>query len=94
MEVRGIRDNHRVEHILTSHHPASDGSVPGWENLRAYTRSVGIPMAIGVQLMAEGQIAGDGVLTPERAFGPADVFQALKKRGIEIKEEVRELGPI
>jgi MoaA/NifB/PqqE/SkfB family radical SAM enzyme len=52
VQVIGHRSRCRFEHVLTNTHPASDGSVPDWAGLRAYTRSVGIPMAIGVQLIS------------------------------------------
>ena len=35
-------------------HPLSDGSVVGWEKLRAYTRNVGIPFGIATELIAKG----------------------------------------
>ncbi len=49
VQVVGTRNGSRVEHILTHTHPRSDGSVKGWEKLRAYTRCVGIPMSVGPQ---------------------------------------------
>jgi hypothetical protein len=79
-------------HTLVHTHPASDGSVPGWEKLRAYTRCVGIPLAVGVQLLARGRFQGTGVMIPERVFRPEEVFQELKRRDIHIHEEIEILG--
>lgn len=90
VQVTGTRNGKSVEHILTHTHPASDGSVPGWEKLRAYTRCVGIPMGIGVAMIAAGKVGQTGVMMPEFAFDPEDVFEELEKRGIEIHEGVRE----
>ena len=91
VEVIGRKNGSLVQHILTHTHPASDGSVEGWEQLRAYTRCVGIPMGIGVQLIASGQCMGTGALTPEEAFRPADIFAELEKRQIFIHEEISQL---
>ena len=90
VQVIGSRNGKTVEHILTHTHPASDGSVEGWEGLRAYTRCVGIPMAIGVALIAAGKVGPPGVRMPEFAFDPKDVFAELAKRGLRIHETVNE----
>lgn len=92
VEVIGTKDGHKVQHILTHTHPPSDGSVPGWEKLRAYTRCVGIPLAIGAQILASGRVEAKGVVIPELAFDPAEVFKALEKRQILIHEEVNSLA--
>jgi len=88
IEVIGKKDGQKVQHILYHTHPASDGSVEGWEKLRAYTRNVGIPMAIATELIAKGKVKKTGVLIPEEAFEPTDIFQELEKRGIYIHEEI------
>jgi lysine 6-dehydrogenase len=92
VEVIGTKDGKKVQHVLYHTHPASDGSVPGWEKLRAYTRNVGIPMAIATELIAKGRVKGTGVLIPEEAFNPAEIFAELEKRGIHMHEEVTQLG--
>ena len=91
IEVIGEKNGKKYQHILTHTHPKSDGSVPGWEKLRAYTRNVGIPMAIAVKLIAEGKVRDTGLLIPEYAFDPKDVFDELEKREIYIHEEINEL---
>lgn len=88
VEVTGRRDGQPIRHILTTTHPPSDGTVEGWAGLRAYTRSVGIPFAIGADLMLHGLVSGPGVLAPEQAFALAPVFAALRQRGILIHEEI------
>ncbi len=92
VEVIGTRNGRREQTILTHTHPASDGSVPSWEKLRAYTRCVGIPLAVGVQLIARGRAHGQGVVTPEFAFDPVDVFAELEKRRLFIHQETRLLS--
>lgn len=95
VEVTGMKDGKHYEHTLTHTHPASDGSVDGWEGLRAYTRNVGIPMAIATELIAKGMVEKKGVIIPEEAFlHPQVIFTELEKRGITIQEEVKELESI
>lgn len=88
VEVTGSREGKKYRHTLTHTHPASDGSVKGWEKLRAYTRCVGIPMSIGAQMIAQGQVRGSGVMAPELAFEPAAVFTELAERGIIIHKKI------
>lgn len=92
VEVTGTRNGMRSRHLLWSSHPSSDGSVQGWEGLRAYTRSVAIPMAAGARLIARGKAKGQGVVTPEFAFEPAEVFPDIESRGIFIHERLIALG--
>lgn len=84
IDVTGTKDGQRLQYLLTHTHPASDGSAPGWEKLRAYTRCVGIPMAIATQMIAEGQVKRTGVVMPEFAFNPEEIFRELEKRKIFI----------
>lgn len=82
VQVIGIEAGRTLEVVLTHTHPPSDGSVVGWAGLRAYTRCVGIPLGIAADLIARGRAQGTGVVIPERAFDPADVFPELVRRGI------------
>lgn len=92
VEVMGMKDGKWYQHTLTHTHPASDGSVEGWEDLRAYTRNVGIPMAIATELIAKGMVEKKGVIIPEEAFlEPGIIFKELEKRGIFVHEEVKEI---
>ncbi len=88
-EVIGSRNGQRRQHTLVHTHPPSDGTVPEWAGLRAYTRNVGIPLSIGAQLLAKGAVRVAGVLTPEEAFDPATVFAELERRDLHIHETVR-----
>jgi lysine 6-dehydrogenase len=88
VEVIGQRNGKHIRHTLTHTHPASDGSVVEWTGLRAYTRCVGIPFAIGAQLIASGKANGSGVVNPETAFNSGQVIAELAKRQIIIHEEI------
>lgn len=91
VEVIGTKNGQRKQGILYHTHPASDGSVPGWEGLRAYTRNVGIPLAIAAEQLAKGAVRKTGVLIPEEAFDPEVIFAELEKRGIQMHEAWTEL---
>ena len=54
VEVIGMKNNEKQRRVLYHTHPLSDGSVVGWEKLRAYTRNVGIPFGIATELIAKG----------------------------------------
>jgi saccharopine dehydrogenase-like NADP-dependent oxidoreductase len=92
VEVRGETNGAPKNIVYTHTHPTSDGSVPEWAGLRAYTKNVGIPMAIAAAMIAEGRVLRDertglprtGLLTPEEAFDPQAVFAELAKRGIHV----------
>ena len=92
VEVVGTKDGQPRRHVLTHTHPPSDGSVPEWAGLRAYTRNVGIPMAIGAQLLAEGHVRQTGAVAPEIAFDPETVFARLRERGMIVHEEMADLS--
>ena len=68
VEVIGMKNNEKQRHVLYHTHPLSDGSVEGWEKLRAYTRNVGIPFGIATELIAKGDVNKVGVVTPEEAL--------------------------
>ncbi|MBM6647540.1 saccharopine dehydrogenase family protein [Bacillus sp. RIT 809] len=89
VEVVGMKNNQKQRHVLYHTHPLSDGSVVGWEKLRAYTRNVGIPFGVATELIAKGVVNKVGVITPEEAFeNPQIIFDELEKRGIYIHEEI------
>ena len=91
VEVVGTKDGKKIQYTMTHTHPPSDGSVEGWEKLRAYTRCVGIPMGIGTEMLATGRANGAGVVSPELAFDSGAVFGALEKRRILVHEDVKAL---
>lgn len=86
VEVIGYKDGNKKRGVIYHTHPASDGSVKGWEGLRAYTRNVGIPLAIAAEQLAKGKVKKTGILIPEEAFEPEEIFQELEKRQIYMHE--------
>jgi len=91
IDVTGTKGGQKVRYLLTHTHPASDGSVAGWEKLRAYTRCVGVPMAIAAQIIARGKVKRTGVVMPEFAFDPEEIFRELEKRRILVHIELRNI---
>ena len=87
VEVVGTKAGEKKRGVLYHTHPASDGSVKGWEGLRAYTRNVGIPLAIAAEQLAKGKVEKTGILIPEEAFQPEEIFKELEKRGIYMHEK-------
>ena len=81
----------QVQDILTYTHPPADGTIEGWEDLRAYTRCVGIPLSIGAQLVAKGRAKTIGVVFPELAFDPQEIFKELGKRESFVHHSVSSL---
>ncbi|MEW6334308.1 MAG: saccharopine dehydrogenase C-terminal domain-containing protein, partial [Thermodesulfobacteriota bacterium] len=82
VDVTGTKDGKQSHYLLTHTHPPSDGSVADWKGLRAYTRCVGIPMAIAARIIAGGGVRRTGVVMPEFAFDPEEIFRELEKRRI------------
>jgi len=88
VEVEGEVNGVPLRRTLWHTHPASDGSVAGWEKLRAYTRCVGIPMGVAVHWMAQGLLTETGARIPEHVFADPELFFAdLAKRGIHIHQK-------
>jgi len=86
VEVTGSVAGIKKHAVLTHTHPASDGRFPDWAGLRAYTRNVGIPLAIAAEFLAKGRVDRHGVLIPEDSFLPLEIFEELEKRSIFIHE--------
>jgi lysine 6-dehydrogenase len=90
VEVIGQRNDRRVKCTYRSHHPTQEI----WGNEAAYYKNVGIPLSIGAQLIAEGQVTAKGVLPPELAFPVRPFFEALALRGITVEEIIIEEGKL
>lgn len=88
VEVSGQRAGRGVTCTYRSSHPPQEE----WGGQAAYFKNVGIPLSIGAQMIAHGQITGKGVLPPERAFPTGPFFAELARRGIIVEEEIVEIG--
>lgn len=90
VEVEGQRDGRRVQCTYRNQHPPQEE----WGGESAYYKNVGIPLSIGAQMIARGEVLGTGVLPPERAFPAEPFFRELAKRGIIVHEEIVEVGEL
>jgi saccharopine dehydrogenase-like NADP-dependent oxidoreductase len=88
IEVKGERDARRASCVYRSRHPPAER----WGGPSAYYKNVGLPLAIGAELIAAGQALGTGVLPPELGLPVEPFFQALAGRGILVDETLTEEG--
>ena len=88
VEVTGTRNGRRLTCTYRNEHPPQEE----WGRERAYYKNVGIPLSIGTQMIAQGQVERTGVIPPELAFSAQPFFNALARRGIRVHEEIVETG--
>ncbi len=88
VEVVGERRGQRQLLRYRNHHPPQEQ----WGGESAYYKNVGIPLSIGAQLIAAGQVESHGVLPPELALPVAPFFEQLAARGITIEETAEALS--
>ena len=87
VEVSGKRDGRKFRHTLWNRHPSQEE----WGGKAAYYKNIAIPLSIGVQMIARGDVTHRGVIPPETALDPEIFFAELARRRIEIHETVQEL---
>ncbi len=84
VEVYGKKDGRDLKFTYWNRHPSQEE----WGGKAAYYKNIAIPLSIGAQMIARGDIVVQGVVPPETAIPPDLFFSELKKRGIEIHETV------
>jgi saccharopine dehydrogenase-like NADP-dependent oxidoreductase len=84
VDVFGKKDGKDIKIRLWSEHPPMDE----WGGKAAYYKNIAIPLSIGAQMIARGDVDARGVVPPETAIDPLIFFDELKLRGITIGEEV------
>ena len=84
VEVSGWSGAHHVMHrFVTSHPPMAN-----WGGRRAYAKNVGIPLSIGVQMLAKGKARKTGVDGVETMLPAAGFVEELRKRDIVVNESL------
>jgi len=86
VEVCGKRDGREVKIKLWNRHPPQEE----WGGPAAYYKNIAIPLSIGAQMIARGDVKVKGIVPPETAIDPRTFFTELRRRGIEIHERVEE----
>ena len=86
VDVFGKRDRRDVKISLWNRHPPQEE----WGGPAAYYKNIGIPLSIGAQMIARGDVTVTGVVPPESAFDPDIFLGELRRRGIEVHERVEE----
>jgi len=88
VEVFGRKDQRDVKISLWNRHPPQET----WGGKAAYYKNIGIPLSIGAQMIAAGNVEGKGVLPPETALKPDAFIRELAKRDIEIHEKIEDIS--
>jgi lysine 6-dehydrogenase len=89
VEVKGTRDGREAYRRYRTSHPG----MSDWGQ-QVTAKMTGIPVSIGAQLLAHGEVQGRGVMAPEAAFEPARFIAELARRGIRVEERIEEYGII
>jgi saccharopine dehydrogenase-like NADP-dependent oxidoreductase len=82
VDVFGKKDGKDVKITHWNQHPPMEE----WGGKAAYYKNIAIPLSIGAQMIARGDIEARGVLPPESVIDPEIFFAELGKRGIIIKQ--------
>ena len=84
VDVSGIKAGHPITVRLWNRHPPMDE----WGGEAAYYKNIGIPLSIGAEMIARGDVVTRGIVPPETAFDP-DIFIAeMRKRKMTIHEKI------
>jgi len=84
VDVFGEKDGRDIKITHWNQHPPMNE----WGGEAAYYKNIGIPLSIGAQMIARGDIEARGVLPPESVINPGIFFAELEKRGIKIKQKI------
>jgi len=84
VEVFGLKDGKQIKVRLWTEHPPMEE----WGGKAAYYKNIAIPLSIGAQMIANGEVSARGVVPPESAIDPLRFFEELGQRGIKVNELV------
>ena len=84
VQVSGMKDGVGKTYTYWNRHPGQEA----WGGSAAYYKNIAIPLSIGVQMIARGDVQARGVVPPETAIDPSIFVAELAKRRIEIHERV------
>ena len=84
VKVCGQQGGRDVQVTLWNRHPPQEE----WGGPAAYYKNIAIPLSIGVQMIARGDVTHRGVVPPETALDPEIFIAELARRKIEIHEKI------
>ncbi len=84
VDVIGKKDGEDIKITHWNQHPPMEE----WGGKAAYYKNIALPLSIGAQMIARGDIEARGVLPPESVINPKIFFAELERRGIKIKQKV------
>jgi lysine 6-dehydrogenase len=87
VDVYGKQAGRSLKISLWNRHPPQEE----WGGQAAYYKNIAIPLSIGAQMIARGDVAERGVVPPETALAPDLFIAELARRRIEIHERVEAL---
>jgi lysine 6-dehydrogenase len=90
VEVSGKKDGRHLKYTYWNRHPPQEE----WGGPAAYYKNIAIPLSVGAQMIARGDVQARGVVPPEVAIDPQIFFHELARRRIEIHERVEDLIPV
>jgi saccharopine dehydrogenase-like NADP-dependent oxidoreductase len=82
VEVTGRKDGRTCKFTYWNRHPSQEE----WGGQAAYYKNIAIPLSIGAQMIARGDVSVRGVVPPEMAIDPEILFAELARRRIDIHE--------
>ena len=84
VDVFGKQNGREIKAKLWNRHPPMEE----WGGQAAYYKNIAIPLSIGAEMIAQGEVTVRGVVPPETAYDADRFFEELAKRGIVVKQEV------
>jgi saccharopine dehydrogenase-like NADP-dependent oxidoreductase len=84
VDVFGKKDGREVKITQWNQHPPMEE----WGGKAAYYKNIAIPLSIGAQMIARGDVEARGVLPPESVIAPDIFFAELEKRGITVYQRI------
>ncbi len=86
VDIYGKRDGGDLKISYWNRHPPQEE----WGGSAAYYKNIAIPLSIGAQMIARGDVEVMGVVPPETAIDPKTFFEELEKRGIRVEMSIEE----
>jgi saccharopine dehydrogenase-like NADP-dependent oxidoreductase len=84
VQVTGKKDGNDIKITHWNEHPPMEE----WGGKAAYYKNIAIPLSIGAQMIAKGDITARGVQPPESVIDPKLFLAELEKRRINIHQKI------